>query len=140
MPWAAASVIDMSKVEKMVWLSGATGRDPDTDREPINWEEERKGIGKVVGGVREQTIAAWTRIKEILDEVEARLEDIVFVHYYLVDRDDWWDMWQAQDEFFRKHCPDLAENPRAATLLKGIKLDLPDMRIEIEAVAVVAKK
>ena len=45
MPWAAASVIPMDKVEKMIWLSGATGRDPDTDREPRNWEEERKGIG-----------------------------------------------------------------------------------------------
>ena len=139
MPWAAATVIDMSKVKKMVWLSGATGRDPDTDREPRNWEEERKGVGKVVGGVGEQTVAVWTRIKEILDEVGARLEDIVFVHYYLVDRDDWWDMWKAQDEFFRTHCPDLAENPRAATLLKGIKLDLPDMRIEIEVVAIINK-
>ena len=49
-------------------------------------------------------------------------------------------MWHAQDEFFKEHCPDLAENPRAATLLKGIKLDLPDMRIEIEVVALIAKK
>ena len=140
MPWAAASVIDMSKVDKMIWLSGATGRDPDTDREPRNWEEERAGVGKVVGGIREQTIAVWTRIKEILDEVGAKLEDIVFIHYYLVSRDDWWDMWHAQDEFFKEHCPELAENPRAATLLKGIKLDLPDMRIEIEVVAVTTKE
>jgi len=140
MPWAAASVIDMSKIEKMVWLSGATGRDPDTDRQPKNWEEERMKVGKVVGGIKEQTIAAWTRIKEILDEVGSKLEDIVFVHYYLVDRDDWWDMWHAQDEFFREHCSDLAENPRAATLLKGIQLDLPDMRIEIEVVALITKK
>jgi enamine deaminase RidA (YjgF/YER057c/UK114 family) len=49
-------------------------------------------------------------------------------------------MWQAQDEFLKKHCPDLVENPRAATLLKDIKLDLPDMRIEIEVVAVTTKK
>lgn len=140
MPWAAASVIDMGKVDKMIWLSGATGRDPDTDREPRNWEEERAGVGKVVGGIREQTVAVWTRIEEILDEVGAKLEDIVFIHYYLVDRDDWWDMWQAQDEFLKEHCPDLVENPRAATLLKGIKLDLPDMRVEIEVVAVTTKK
>lgn len=137
MPWAAAVVIDMSKVKKMVWLSGATGRDPETDREPRNWEEERSGVGRVVGGIKEQTTATWTRISEILDQVGARLDDIVFVHYYLVDRDDWWDMWKAQDEFFRAHCPDLADNPRAATLLKDIKLDLRDMKIEIEVVALI---
>ena len=57
----------------------------------------------------------------------------------VVDRDDWWDMWKAQDEFFRTYCPDLAENPRAATLLKGIKLDLPEMLIEIEVVAIISK-
>ena len=140
MPWAAAAVIPMDKVEKMVWLSGATGRDPDTDREPRNWEEERKGVGKVVGGIKEQTVAAWTRIKEILGEVGAKLEDIVFIHYYLVNRDDCWDMLAAQDKFFKEYCPDLAENPRAGTLLKDIKLDLPDMLIEIEVVAVTGKK
>ena len=140
MPWAAASVIPVDKIEKIIWLSGATGRDPDTDREPMNWEEERRGVGKVVGGIKEQTVAAWTRIKEILDEVGARLEDIVFIRYYLVNREDSWDWWEAQQEFFKKHCPDLAEHPRAGTLLKDIKLDLPDMLIEIEAVAVTEKK
>lgn len=140
MPWAAASVIDMSKVGKMVWLSGATGRDPETDKEPRNWEEERKGVGKVVGGIKEQTIAAWTRIKEILAELGAKLEDITIIHYYLVNRDDWWDMWEAQDKFLKEHCPDLAENPRAGTLLKDVKLDLPDMLIEIEVVAVTARE
>jgi len=106
----------------------------------MNWEEERRGVGKVVGGIKEQTIAAWTRIKEILDEVGAKLEDIVFIRYYLANRDDSWDWWEAQQEFFKEHCPDLAENPRAATLLKDIKLDLPDMLIEVEVVAVTKKK
>ena len=139
MPWAAASVIEMDKVDKFIWLSGATGRNPDTDREPRTWDEERQGVGKVVGGVKEQTIAVWTRIKEILDEVGAGLDDITFIYYYLVNRDDWWDMWHAQAEFFEQNCPGLLENPRAATLLKDVQLDLPNMLIEIEAVAVTAK-
>ncbi len=140
MPWAAAAVIPMDKVGKMIWLSGTTGRDPDTDREPRNWEEERRGVGRVVGGIKEQTKAAWTRIKEILDEVGAKLEDIVFIHYYVVNRDDWWDAKEATREFWKEHCPDLAENPRLGTLLKGVKLDLPDMLIEVEVVAVTGKE
>ena len=140
MPWASAVVIPLSKVENLIWLSGATGRDPERDREPRNWEEERRGVGVVVGGIKEQTRAVWMRIKEILEGLGASLENIVFIHYYLVNRDDWWDMWETTHEFFREYCPDLAENPRAATLLKGIKLDLPDMLIEIEVVAATPKR
>lgn len=140
MPWGAAAVIHMDKVENMIWLAGTTGRDPDTDREPRNWEEERRGAGKVVGGIKEQTVEAWTRIKEILEGLGAKLEDIMFVRTYLVNRDDFWDMGEARRRFMEEHCPDLLENPRPGTLLKGIKLDLPDMLIEIEVVAVTAKK
>ncbi len=45
-----------------------------------------------------------------------------------------------EQRFFRENCPDLAENPRPGTLLKGIKLDLPDMLVEIEVVAVTARE
>lgn len=140
MSWASAAVIPLAKVENLIYLSGATGRDPERDRKPRNWEEERRGVGVVVGGIKEQTKAVWMRIKEILEGLGASLEEIVFIRYYLVNRDDWWDMSEATQGFFREYCPDLAENPRAATLLKGIKLDLPDMLIEIEVVAATAKK
>ena len=140
MPWAAASVIELDKVDKIIMLSGATGRNPDTDREPRNWEEERNKVGNVVGGIREQTAAVWSRIKEILEATGASLTDIVFITYFLVDRNDWWDMWDAQRQFLEEHCPDLLENPRGGTLLKDVHLDLPDMRIEIEVMAVTAKK
>lgn len=140
MPWASASVVELSKCDKLIFLSGETGRDPEKDRQPKNWEEERRGVGVVVGGIKEQTRSAWMRIKEIIEGLGARLEDIVFIRYYLVDRDDWWDMFETSDRFFKEFCPDLSENPRASTLLKGIKLDLPDMRIEIEVIAATPKK
>ncbi len=138
--WGGAVAIQMDKVESMIFVAGCTGRDPETDRQPRNWEEERRGVGKVLGGIKEQTVAAWTRIKEVLEISGAKLEDIVFVHKYLVNRDDWWDYREAQQKFFEEHCPDLAENPRPGTLIKGVKLDLPDMRVEIEVVAVIARK
>src|SRR3990172_10399779 len=110
MPWAAASVVDMGKVDKLIYLSGETGRDPETDRRPLSWEEERAGVGRVVGpGVKEQTIASWQRIKETLEGLGARLEDIIFIRYFLVYRDDYWDMFDATYTFFREHARDLED-------------------------------
>ncbi len=137
MPWAAASVLDLANIDKLIYLSGQTGRDPETDREPMNWAEERARVGHCVGGIREQTAAAWTRIKETLDGLGADLADIVFINYYLVNRDDSWDMLDESYEYFKRHAPDLNENMRAAVLLKGIELDLPDMLIEIQCTAVI---
>ena len=68
------------------------------------------------------------------------MEHIVFVRYYLVNRDDWWDMWQTTHDFFTQHAPELTEHARAATLLKGIQLDLPGQLIEIEVTAIIPKK
>lgn len=68
------------------------------------------------------------------------MEDIFQIYYYLVDRNDNWDMFDATESFFAEHCPDLNENPRAGVLLKGIQLDLPAMRIEIEVAVAVGKK
>ncbi len=140
MPWAAASVVDMRKVDRMIYLSGQTGRDPETDRRPVSWEEERAGVGRVVDpGVKDQTTACWLRIKETLDGLDARLEDIIFIRYFLVNRDDYWDMWEATRAFFTKHAVDLLHHPRASTLLREVGLALPAMRIEIEVVAATSK-
>ncbi len=140
MPWGAASVIPLDNGRKLIFLAGATGRDPDTDRQPKNLDEESKHVGRVVGGIKEQTIAAWTRIKEILEETGANLEDIMFVHTYMVNRNDYFDMVEARKQFFKEHCVDLMENPRPGTLLKGIQLSLPDMLVEIEVMAVTGPK
>ncbi len=140
MPWASAAVVPIAKLENLIFLSGQTGRDPETDRRPMSWQEHRAGVGKVVGGIKEQTLATWTRIKETLDGLDARMEDIIFIRYYLVDPDDYWDMWDATYQFFRENCPDLQENPRASTLIKGIKLAIAPMLVEIEVVAATAKK
>jgi enamine deaminase RidA (YjgF/YER057c/UK114 family) len=90
--------------------------------------------------ITEHTKACWARIKETLDGLGVRFENIVFVRYYLVNRDDWWDMWRTTHDFFQQHAPDLTEHARAATLLKGIQLDLPGQLIEIEVTAVIPKK
>lgn len=140
MPWASAIEMKLDQVDRIIFLSGHTGRNPETDREPMNWNEERQRVGNVVGGIKEQTTACWTRIKEILEGLGARLEDIYWINYFLVNRDDNWDMFEATEKFWAQHCPDLNENRRAGVLLKDIKLDLPDMLIEIEVAAAIGKK
>ncbi len=140
MPWAAACVLPIDKIEKIIWLSGETGRDPETDALPHNLEEERAGVGKVVGGIKEQTTATWMRIKEILEGLGARLEDIFCVKYYVVKRELWYDALEAQRKFFEENCPDLLVNRRAGVLLEGIELAIPEMLIEIEVYAAVVKK
>ena len=141
LPWAAAAVIPMDKVEKIIFVSGTTGRDMETDIQPETWEEEREATAaKVVGGIKEQTRECWLRIKETLEELGAKLEDIYQIHFFIVNRDDWWDMWEETRRFWEKYCPDLKENSRCGVLLKGgIRLDLPDMLIEIEVAAAVGK-
>ena len=139
MPWAAAIELPLDKIEKIIWVSGHTGRDPEKDREPRSWQDERAGVGKVVGGIQEQTTACWMRIKEVLDAVGSDLEDIFRINYYLVNREDTWDLWEATEKFWQEYCPDLRENYRAGVLLKGIQLDLPDMLIEIEVTAAVPR-
>ena len=140
MPWGAASVVDWDKVENLIFCAGETGRDPEKDRQPKTWEEERAGVGVVVGGIKEQTVAVWERLKEVLEAAGATLEDIIYIRRFLINREDWFDCREAEQKWFEEHCPDLLENPRPGTLLKGIKLDLPDMLIEIDVIAATAKK
>ena len=139
MPYAAAVEVHLDKVDRIIWLSGHTGRALD-DTDPRNWEDERRGVARLVGGIKEQTIETWTRIKEILEDLGANLEDIFQIHYFLVDRNDHWDMFEATHGFFAEHCPDLIENPRAGVLLKGIQLNIPGMLVEIEVAAAQRKK
>ncbi len=97
-------------------------------------------MGVVVGGIKEQTVAVWERLKEVLEAAGATLEDIIYIRRFLINREDWFDCREAEQKWFEEHCPDLLENPRPGTLLKGIKLDLPDMLVEIDVIAATAKK
>ena len=73
-------------------------------------------------------------IKQTLEDVGASLDNIVVWHFYLVNRKDVWDFRQAYNDFMMEHYPDIIENPRCGTLLRGVGLYLPGkMLVEIEA-------
>jgi enamine deaminase RidA (YjgF/YER057c/UK114 family) len=124
----------------ILFLAGSTGRDPLEDAPCRTPEEERAGKGKVVGGIKEQTRAALLDIKSSVEIMGGTLKNIVFFRYYLPRREDVFDMRDEMYRFFKKFEPDLFEHPRPATLLRGVGIDLADMRVEIEAWAVVPRK
>ena len=70
----------------------------------------------------------------------ASLKNIVMLRYYVKNREEVFDMRDEMYKFFREFEPDLLEHPRPATLLRGVGLDLADMKVEIEAWAVVPRK
>ncbi|MPZ62972.1 MAG: hypothetical protein GEU93_17130 [Propionibacteriales bacterium] len=124
----------------ILFLSGSTGRDPFHDVPNRSWEEERAGRGKVVGGIKEQTRQALTDIRDNLEMMGASLTNIIMFRYYLTRRDDVFDFRDEMYAFFEEFEPDLRQNPRPATLLRGVGIDLPEMLIEIEAWAVVPRR
>lgn len=123
-----------------LFLSGSTGRDPFEDAPCRTPNEEQEGRGKVVGGIKEQTRQCLWDIKDNLEMMGASLKNIVMFRYYLRRREDIFDMREEMYRFFDEFEPDLREHPRSATLLRDVGIDLPDMRIEIEAWAVVPRE
>lgn len=121
----------------LIFLSGATGRDPFEDAPNQSAAEEAAGRGKVIGPTaREQTYQCLDDIMNSLEMMGAKLKNIVMFHFYLKRREDVFEMREALREFFEEHEPDLLDNPRPGSMLRGVGLDLPDMLVEIEALAV----
>lgn len=140
MNWATAFVTE-GDVD-IIFMSGQTGRDPLRDRPARNCLDELGEGGVVVSmDIKEQTTQCLKSIKKGLEDVGASLENIVMFRYYLVHPHHVWGFRQAFHDFFMEHCPDIVNNPRCATLLRGVGLDLPGkMLVEIEAWAVRPRK
>jgi len=117
----------------IVFLSGAEGRDPDTD------------IPRA--GIKAQARLALERIKARLEEFGTSLDNILHLWYYIVgpnfpngvqEDQKWKDVTEVLDEFWRENgVPQFcAENyPPASTLLGISSLAQKEMLIEILAVA-----
>ena len=126
----------------ILFLSGSTGRDPFNDAPNRTPDEERalRGNVNVVGNVAAQTRQALDDIKDNLEMMGASLINIVSFRYWLKRREDVWDFRDEMYRFFEEHEQDLRDHPRLATLIRGVGIDLPDMLIEIEAMAVVPRE
>jgi len=88
--------------------------------------------GDVVGETAyEQAVAALEIVEDALAEAGAGLDDVVRTRIYVTDIDDYEGVGRAHGEFFADVRP-------ASTMVEVSRLVREDLRVEIEATAVVA--
>lgn len=103
------------KAGNTIYVSGQVGCDVD---------------GNVVpGGFQAQAKRAFENLRLVLEECGASMRDIVKVNTYLTDMSNLPQLTALRSRYF-------SELPPASTLLQVPALALPDLLIEVEAVAV----
>jgi 2-iminobutanoate/2-iminopropanoate deaminase len=109
-----------------VFLSGSSGRALET--------------GEVSSDdVAEQTRVALDKIRLALEEAGSGLEQIVKMTIYLRNISDYQAMRDAEFAYYQKHCPNLAEDPPASTVVQVVSLSKPNMLVEFDAIAALPK-
>ncbi|MBS7625757.1 Rid family detoxifying hydrolase [Candidatus Bathyarchaeota archaeon] len=99
----------------VIYVSGFVAFDPKT--------------GKVVpGGIKEQATQVMENIKAVLEAAGSSMRDVVKTNVYLTDMKD----FAGMNEVFKQYFP--TEPPARVTV--GVKLPLPELLIEIDAIAV----
>lgn len=86
--------------------------------------------------VVEQTEVALDKIRIALEEAGTTMDHIVKTTLYLTDMEDYDRAEEKRQEYYRKHAPQLIEEPPCDTLIGVAGLHEPDMLVEIEAIAV----
>ncbi|MFC2047657.1 Rid family hydrolase, partial [Chloroflexota bacterium] len=79
-----------------------------------------------------QTQLVWETIRQKLEECGSNLDNIVKITWYLTERYNWPRAWRVTRKYWAKHGPELMKRNGPHTLIEGIKLDHPQMLIEID--------
>ncbi len=80
-------------------------------------------------GAYEQARVIFTKIKNLIEAAGGTMADIVKVNIFVTDIDQRQEVWRARREFFTGDFP-------VSTLVEVSALALPEMEVEIEAVAI----
>ena len=100
-----------------VFIAGMTARGPDFD-------------GAVAAkDAYAQAVVIFAKIKHLMEEAGGSMDDVVKVLIYLTDINDRDAVWKARREFFSGDYP-------VSTLIEISKLVLPELCVEIEAIAI----
>lgn len=108
----------------LIFVSGTSSRRPDDTF--VGAEVDESGIVKL--DIRAQTRAVIENIRDILQSVDAGLEDLVEISTFLVNMDDFDDYNEVYSEYFD------FEGPTRTTVAVR-QLPHPHLLIEIKAVA-----
>ena len=129
--WAKATVVLGSR--GTIYLSGSAGTDPVT--------------GKTPEAIGEQTKNALKAIKTIVEEYGSSLKNILHMWYCvkgsfpngMLGDPVWQEADKAMQDFWKENCPEFAveNNPPASTLVGVAALAIPELKIEIQAVAAI---
>ena len=89
---------------------------------------------------KEQTRICLEKIRAGMAEAGGSMNNLVKTYVLLKDMRNYPSYREVEQDFFRKHAPDLAKNPPASTVINASSLALPEFLVEIEAFGVVDKK
>lgn len=107
------------RLGQFVFVSGTTATDA---------EGELVSVGDPYG----QTLQILANIETALRRAGARLEDVVRTRIYVTNIDYWEEIGRAHGEFFREIRP-------ASTMVEVSRLVSPEMLVEIDADALIAR-
>ncbi len=80
-------------------------------------------------GAYSQARIIFTKIKHLIEATGGTMADIVKVNIFVTDIDQRFEVWRARREFFSGDFP-------VSTLVEVSALALPEMEVEVEAVAI----
>lgn len=95
----------------------------------VGWDKNHKVVG--VGDIKKQTNQLLKNLKVVLDEHGATFNDIVKIVVYVTDMRYFEDIAAVRYKYFRKEGP-------ASTIIQVANLAVPELMIEIDAIAVCA--
>jgi len=84
--------------------------------------------------MHEQMYAVMTRIQEALEEAGSDMEHLASMTIILADMRDYFVMRQAEQDFYRDHCPSLLESPPASTVFSPAEMARREFMVEVSAV------
>jgi len=108
-------------VGNLVFISGCTGLNPETDRVETDVLEE-------------QMVVALDRIRKAMEEAGSSMDKIVRTLMLLKNLEDYPRMRKAELEYYQKHAPYLVDNPPASTFMQVASLARPEFLVEIDAI------